>query len=336
VLPVTRTSQSTDLDQVLNTLDDPTGTGLAALITTLGEGADGNGKNLAAAIKALAPAMTDTTKLANVLDEQNSLLSSTLDSLEPVAASLADDHGRTLSAVVTSADRLLATTSANQQALQQVLADLPQTLTTARATLAALADTAGSTTPTLQAIRPITDNLSQITDELHQFAAAADPALASAGPVLKKAQQLLADAQPVVAQLRAAGPAALADARSAQPLVSDLSANIDNVLNFLKFWALSTNGYDGLSHYFRGVVVVTPAIATGSLPTVGTTPPAGTGSTKTKAAPHTPVLTAPTTLLNGILGGLLSPQTSNDGGVTGLTPNQEQGGLLALLGLGGL
>jgi phospholipid/cholesterol/gamma-HCH transport system substrate-binding protein len=274
--------------------------------------------------------MTDAGKLARVLDEQNALLSSTLDSLTPVARALADDHGRTLNGVVTSADRLLATTSANQQALQQVLADLPQTLSTARATLAALAHAAASTAPTLQAIRPISDNLSQITDELHQFASSANPALASAEPVLKKAQTLLTNAQPVVAQLQAAGPAGLQDARSAQPLVSHLSANIDNVLNFLKYWALSTNGYDGLSHYFRGVVVATPAIATGSLPLTGG------GSTKpttpTKAAPNPLPITKTVT---GLLGGLLAPTTGKDDGVTGLTKAQEKGGLLSLLGLGG-
>jgi phospholipid/cholesterol/gamma-HCH transport system substrate-binding protein len=334
VLSASHTSQSTDLDQVLDALDDPTGTALAALVTTLGEGADQNGTNVAAAIKALAPAMTDTTKLADVLDQQNALLTDTLDSLNPVAQALANDDGRTLSAVVNSADELLATTATNQHALQQVLAELPRTLSTAQTTLAALAHTAAATTPTLNAIRPVTDNLTQITDELHQFAAAADPALASAKPVLTEAQALLTNAQPVAADLSAAGPAALSDVRSAQPLVSDLTANISNVLNFLKYWALSTNGYDGLSHYFRGVVVVTPAIVTGILP-VAKTPGAGKASTS-NSQPLGPVATGTSGGLGGLLGGLLSPKTSADGGVTGLTPKQEHGGLLSLLGLGGI
>jgi phospholipid/cholesterol/gamma-HCH transport system substrate-binding protein len=343
MLPPKQTGQSTDLDQVLNALDDPTGTALAALVTTLGEGADGNGANLAAAIKALAPAMTDTGKLAQLLGHQNTLLANTLDSIEPVAAALADDHGKTLSAVVNSADELLGTTAANSDALKQVLDRLPQTLSTARTTLAALAGTANAAVPTLNAIRPITDNLSQISDELAQFAKSADPALASAEPVLQKAQQLLTNAQPVAAELQAAGPSLLTDAKSAQPVVSQLSSNIDNVLNFLKFWALSTNGYDGLSHYFRGVVIVTPAIVTGLVPGLGGNLGLG-GSPSTASGAPTGTPTTPATskgapvtnLLGGLLGGLLAPKTSSDGGVTGLTKSQEQGGLLALLGLGGI
>jgi phospholipid/cholesterol/gamma-HCH transport system substrate-binding protein len=343
VLTTAHTGQATDLDQVLDTLDDPTGTALAALVTTLGEGAQGNGTNIAATLKALAPAMNDTTALARVLDAQNKQLTGMLDSLQPVASSLAGDHGHTLQALVTSADQLLGTTSANEAALRQVLGRLPATLRTANTTLADLSGTANTATPVLQSIRPVTDNLTQISTELDQFAAAANPALASAGPVLAKARQLLTQAQPVVAQLQAAGPSLRSVAHSARPLVDELSGNLDNVFNFLKYWALTTNGYDGLSHYFRAAVVVTPRSVTGLVPGLGGSlgiggSPAGTQRTHSSSGKHAKqkgLLGTVQNLLGGLTGGLLAPSTNSSGSVTGLTRTQERGGLLALLGLGG-
>jgi phospholipid/cholesterol/gamma-HCH transport system substrate-binding protein len=344
VLTTAHTGQATDLDQILNALDDPTGTALAALVTTLGEGAQGNGANVAAALKALAPAMTDTSALAKVLDQQNSAITSMLDSLEPVATALARDHGQTMHALVTSTDQLLGTTSENDAALKQVLLDLPSTLRTAVTTLSDLTGTAQEATPELESIRPLTDNLTQISTELEQFANAADPALASAQPVLNEATKLLVQAQPVVAQLEAAGPALNSDAASVRPIVDRLSSNLDNVFNFLKYWALTTNGYDGLSHYFRAAVVVTPMSATGLVPGLGgnlgiggSQPPAGAAGSKgavTKSA--APVVQTLHDLLGGIIPGLLSTSPGPDGGVTGLTQTQEKQGLLSLLGLGGL
>lgn len=343
-LPLSQTAQSTDLDQVLNTVDDPTGQSLSALVTMLGEGADGNGKNIAATLKALQPALTRTGQLADVLNEQNSVLQSTVDSLQPVASALAQDNGHALDGLTSAASRLLGAASANRIALDQTLAELPGTLTTARATLASLTGTAQAATPSLQALRPVTDNLNQISQELLDFANSADPALASAPPVLKKVRSLLDQAAPVVKALNTAGPATVAAAHSLRPIVGGLAGNITNVLNAVKFWALTTNGYDGLSHYFRAMLVISPEAGTGLAP-VANLGNLGVGGQPTVAPSpaHKPVLTLPalpvlpgvTNTVNGVLGGMLAPKPTSDGGVTGMTQTQEQGGLMSLLGLGG-
>jgi phospholipid/cholesterol/gamma-HCH transport system substrate-binding protein len=123
--------------------------------------------------------------------------------------------------------------------------------------------------------------------------------------------------------------------------VDRLSGNLDNVFNFLKYWALTTNGYDGLSHYFRAAVVVTPLSATGLVPGgggnlgIGGSPPAAKKSTSQAPGAKKGVVRNLHDLLTGLTGGLLSSSTTSDGGVTGLTSSQERGGLLSLLGLGG-
>jgi phospholipid/cholesterol/gamma-HCH transport system substrate-binding protein len=312
--------------------------GAAALVTVLGQGIQGNGGNVAATIRALAPAMTDTDGLLRILDQQNSTLNSLVDNVTPVGQALAQDNGKTMNSLVDSANQLFGTTATNQQALQAVLTQLPSTLTSARTTLAQLTGTANAATPTLAAIRPTVDNLNAISQELEQFSAAADPALAHAEPVLQQAQTLLDAARPVADDLLQAGPALPADASSIKPLTTDLSDNINHVMNFIRGWALSTNGVDGLSHYFRAITIITPNILSGMLPGGGPQLPGVPvlGPITQQPAPSGPPPSSapPLSGLSGILGGLLPPSNTPDGGVTGLNPRQEGGALQFLLGGG--
>ncbi|NMI00552.1 MlaD family protein [Pseudonocardia acidicola] len=328
-LPMSQTSANVDLDEILNTIDEPTGESLAFLVTTLGEGLRDNGGNVDAALRALAPALRDTQSLTSVLKDQNALLGNLVDNVQPVASALAADDGKSLDSLVDSADRLLAASTAQQQQFDQTLAQLPGTLRSARSALGELAGTAEQATPTLRAVRPVTENLSAISDELSTFADSLDPALANSQPVLEKAQKLLDEAQPVAADLRAGSPDLRAAAGSARPLVDDLTGNLNNVFDFIRYWALTTNGHDGLSHYFRVNMIVNPDSLTGLLPGAApvpqllpSPPPIGGQQPGSNAsAPVGTLLQAPTT----------APQPGGPD-ATGLTPEQEHGMVGFLLG----
>lgn len=258
-IPEAQTKAEVTLQDVLNTFKGPTAASLAAVVTTLGEGFRGNGGEVAAALKALAPAMTNADELGDLLRSQNDVLSGLVGKLDPVAGAVAVDQGQTLDRLVSATNDLLGAVASDQQALDATLAQLPATLSSAQRTLKQLAGISDSTTPTLQAIRPITDNLTEVTAEIQRFADAADPALASLRPVLEHADALLAEAAPVVAELENAGPALNRAARSARPVGNELlDKHLGDVMGFVRKWALSTNGRDGLSHYFRGVFYVTP------------------------------------------------------------------------------
>lgn len=331
-IPVERTGQATDLDQVLDVVDDPTGEALGAFVGVLGDGLNGNGQNVDDALKALEPAMTRTDDLAAILSEQNDTLNSLVDSLEPVASSLATDDGKALDRLVGSAHGLLGTAATNQDDLRATLQELPGTLGSARTTLGELAGTAREAGPTLAALRPTTDNLQQVSRELIAFADSADPALASLDPVLDEAQSLFDELRPVATSLREQGPDTVDTVTGAEPLVRDLTENRGNVMEFLKRWALTTNAKDGLTHYFRAFTDVTPMTVTSNIPGEGGN--AGVGGTPpplTTDPGGEPV--EPPQLGNP--GGLLTPpapEGQGDGGVTGLTPDQEGGALGFLIG----
>lgn len=320
-IPLAQTRTNVGADEIFNVLDKPTSAGLAAFFTTLGDGLRDNGGNTDAAIRELAPALQDTQGLTKVLRDQNALLNALVDRAEPVANALATDDGKAMDRMVGAADRLLAATASQDAALNRTLDELPSALDSARTTLGSLKNTANGAVPTLAGMRPFTDNLQQISNELMMFSDSLDPALASIDPVLDRAKDLLDQAAPVVADLHHAGPGFRTTTDSIRPIAKDLTSNLDNVLNFVRNWALTTNGSDGLSHYFRAHYTVNPAAVTGFLPGGVALPNRVSGMRQLPPVP-----------------GLLQPSTGArqlpDAGQTGLNPAQERGMTGFLLGGG--
>lgn len=306
VIPLERTSAAVDLDQVLNALNQPTSTALAALVTTLGEGGAGRGKDAAAAIKALQPAMTDTGKLADVLNQQNGLLAHMVQTAQKSTSAVTAEKGRKLDRLLSSAQQTLATTARNREALNSTLQQLPTTLASAKKTLAELGGVADTTTPTLRSLRPTTGKLNDISYELQNFSNAADPALASLPPVLNRLNTMLDEARPVAKELRPAVSGLKKDVNTARPLADTLinhklgkPSALEDLMDGVADWAMTTNGYDGISHYFRGILVGTSGSlftgANGMLPGRGNLLPANTdpdepGKSAQLPVPKLPIL----------------------------------------------
>lgn len=317
-IPLAQTSSQVTLQDVIDTFHDPTAAAMAMIVTEMGEGVAGSGRNTAAMIKGVAPVMQDAERLAKLIDSQNSTLLQLLDRVHPVAQALAADNGKALDRVVVSTERMLSSVAANKQALDETVKALPAVLASARRTLTKLAGAAGKATPTLAAVRPMTGDLKEISGELLRFADAADPALASLRPVLRRAQALLDRAGPVVDLLRQAGPDLRGTAKNARRLGDQLlDRSLGDLMAFVRKWSLSTNGRDGLSHYFRGVFHVTPntlkdlagAVTGGPLP-----------DTPMPKLPKVPVPKTP------------SLDLPDPDSVTGLSEQQEHSMLSQLLG----
>jgi phospholipid/cholesterol/gamma-HCH transport system substrate-binding protein len=341
-LPVEQTSRATDLDEVLDMVDAPTGTALSMLLTTLGQGILGKGENADRAIQALAPALQDTDRLAKILNGQNVVLQDLVDSVTPVVEQLAAGNGRQLDELLDATNRTLTATARHDAALGETLDRLPTALKEARTTLAALSGAAGSTAPVLAALRPATDNLVKVSRELEDFSDSAAPALDSLDPVLDKADVLLDRARPVARSLSSLSGDMRSTASSGRVLGTKALDNLTTILDFVKFWALTTNGQDGLSHYFRAHVVVTTEVLTGLLPKPpdsGGAPTGQSGDASGGAQPAPQVVPPLQGLLNnllsplgGLLGGKQSSRVASSGTATGLTSSQEQGLLSYLIG----
>ncbi|NMO92269.1 MlaD family protein [Actinomycetospora sp. TBRC 11914] len=329
-LPEKQTSFAEDYQNIVQALNDPTAAGLSSVLRTLGGGVANRGQNVQDIIRELKPAFGDTSALASSLSRQNQLLGQVIDQVQPVTNGLAADQGKTLDSTVGSATNLLATTAANEQQLRDTLQELPSTLAAAQKTLDDLTHTAGATQQTLADLRPTSDNLAAIAGEISTFTDSAQPALEAANPLLDKANALLDQARPLAAELRTTGGPLYDTVHGARPVVDSLTRNlggpygsgpdpicggsvanacndprIQGVLGFLHNWALTTNGGDALSHYFRVFFVADTQNATGGVAT---------------------------SLIPGANNTLLKGQPAPGGSATGLTPTQEQSALGTLMG----
>ena len=319
------TGRVVDLQDVLNSVDTPTATALAALVTEGGEGLKGQGKNADKAIAALAPAMAQTKDLTAILSEQNDLLTRLVDNAKPVATALATDKGKSLDHLTQSAETTLAAVAAERESVRASLEVLPQTMASARSTLAELTGVADPTTRTLASLRPVTDDLTDISGELKRFADAADPALASLPPVLDRANALLGQAAPVVQALRPASQDLVPTSIAAEHLSSaSLSGkNLTNLMEFVKGWSMATSDYDSISHYFKAMVPLSPNAlgdtAAGLLPIL---PDNILHGLPVPTAPKLPVPGRSST----------DKQEKPDDGATGLSETQENNLLGQLLG----
>jgi phospholipid/cholesterol/gamma-HCH transport system substrate-binding protein len=370
IIKATNTTNATNLQSVLDTFNDPTSTALSVLISSLGQGLAGQGADASDAIKALAPALTDTNQLVGLLSQQNQLLTSVIDQVQPVTSALGVHQGKTLDDLVGTTDQLLGATAASQQALGSDLQKLPGFLAATTSSFDQLGGLADQATPALASITPITGSLPAITDELTNFADAAQPAAADLQPVLVAAHGVVTQASPVVTDLQAAGPATEADAASLVPITNSLvgtcngtdCTGLDNLFGFLRGWSLSTQNYDGLSHYFNfftdvgdsvgqlntvvGGLTGTPVTAASTATPASTAPPAATAAPVAVPSATNPLsgvgsaVGGVTNTVGGVVNNLLgggstaSSSSSASPSATGLSPGQEQSLLGYLLGGG--
>lgn len=343
-LAATQTNRVVDLQDVLNAADTPSSAALAALITTSGEGLRDNGQKTSDTIKALAPSMQQADKLVKILNEQNSQLNQLIDNAAPVASAVSSNHGKDLDNLVGSTTTMLSSVAEQQQALRDTLVQLPHTFASARRTLTELAGVADPTADNLAAIRPTTDNLSDISEELMRFADAADPALGSLPPVLNRVRDLLDKARPVAEDLRPAGADVKDITHSFNSLNKTALTHLTDLMELAKGWTVATAGYDGIAHYFKAYAKISPT----ALGVIATSPIPG----PQRSFPILPMPAPPEPPFNkigeqvqpegpgdprtsrpyGSTGGPADNNGNNNGGATGLTPEQEKGMVGQMLG----
>ena len=324
VIPASQTGRATDVQDVLDMVDQPTGTALSALLTGLGEGLAGHGDEAAATLAALAPALGRTEAVLQILRDQRQVLRAIIDKAEPVATALAADRGQQLDALVGAAGQALASVTAAQAGLDGGLRRLPGSLDTVQTALRQVSGLAGEATPLLNSLQPLTGDLPRVVSELRSFAGAARPALGALTPVLDRAHGLLGAAAPVAAELAPVSGDLARVGASSKTIVEALPVDLGKLLTAVRDLALTTAGGDGIAHYARGFIVYRPEAVKGALmsPPRTTTPAPATFGPPAPGAPPPP----------SPLGPAVGSVPPDPGSITGLTVVQERALLRYLLG----
>lgn len=252
VIDATRASVSTRLDDVVDALDFDTQEALRAFLNEQGAAVVGRGRDLAAVLAALPPALDRTGELLDQFATDNRALGRLIESSDRVVAEVARER--------TDFGRLLHSFGATLEALDSRRANLgetfrraPAALRSARATLTSLQAAAEPLIPAARGLRSTAPALTATLAELPRFTADAIPALKTITRVAPDLQQLGTRATPIVRELQ---PLATELSTYTQKAFGPFTALLDSsagpdLLGTMEGWARSTQGRDASSHIFR-------------------------------------------------------------------------------------
>lgn len=288
LIPASRVTTATDLDQVLDVLDQNTRARLAVLINEAGASFIGRKADFSHLLQQLPNALSDGTTLLGQLVSDNHTLGSLLSNSNAFISSV-DGQQQALGSLIDSLGQTGVTVAAKNAQMRATLANAPGALAQLQTFLNKLQATAVPLGPAARDIvasaGPLTDTLAQ----LDPFRQAAQPTLNEARTVAPLLTQLANGATPI---LQRAKPVAQTLAQTSVDLagVSDLlNKSADNLIGILDNWAKATSLGDNVSHVFRGEASYSTEALTSAINNLlGTS--LGLSANKAKPRPAKPAL----------------------------------------------
>jgi phospholipid/cholesterol/gamma-HCH transport system substrate-binding protein len=256
VMRTDNTTTIVDLDQLFNTLDEPTRKSLSEVVRGFATQLRGKGELAGKAAEYFNPVLSTSRRLVQQLTaDEGTLTDFLLNSSRTVTAlaSRRDD----ISSLVSNTNATAGAIAAEDASLDQALALLPQTLRRANTTFV---------------------NLRATLDDLDVLVAASKPATKQLAPFLRVLRPLVADAKPTIADLRllvdrpganndlveatlklpklekAAKPA-LANSvealQKSQPVLEFIRPYTPDLVGWLRDFGQGASTYDANGHYAR-------------------------------------------------------------------------------------
>jgi phospholipid/cholesterol/gamma-HCH transport system substrate-binding protein len=167
-ISVSQTAPDVNLDEILAQLDSDSRDYLRLLLNGAAEGLDGNGRNLANAIRRFEPLARDSRKVFEGLEDRRENIKRVIHNLSLLMEELgaSDDQ---LASFVQSQNAVFKSFADQDAALRDALGELPGALGETNTALAKGEDLANELGPTLQALRPGARALGPTLTELRPF-----------------------------------------------------------------------------------------------------------------------------------------------------------------------
>jgi phospholipid/cholesterol/gamma-HCH transport system substrate-binding protein len=257
VIPASRLTPATDLDQVLDVLDTGTRARLTVLINEAGAAFSGRRQDFSALLQELPHSLVHGTAMLDRLVGDHRTLADLVARSDRFVSSVTAER-RQLGRLLDTVGRTAETFAARRAQLRETLRRLPATLTTARAFLDDLRRTTVPLGPAARDLRATATPLSSTLAQLEPFTKAATPALRQAVAVSPQLTRLADGATPT---LRKAVPTLTALSQLTSdlaPVSQILMRSADNIVGTAANWAHAIQFRDALGHVFRAEVAITP------------------------------------------------------------------------------
>jgi phospholipid/cholesterol/gamma-HCH transport system substrate-binding protein len=237
VLPASSTTPNVNPDEVLAALDSDTRAYLATLLNAGGRGLHGRGADLRAILRASAPALAHTRRVAGALADRRAKLRRLIGNLRVLSQAVAERDGD-LSRLVTAGDATFSALASQEGALGESVRLLPGTLREAEAALRASGAFAGRLRPALDSLGPAVDALAPALARVRPLLRDGEPILRrQIRPLVRDARPLARDLRPALRDLGAVTPDLTSAFRVLVRVVNELAYNPPGPEEGYLFWA---------------------------------------------------------------------------------------------------
>jgi virulence factor Mce-like protein len=248
-VPVDHTTLPVGLSDLFNLFDVPSSQRLTLLLSGLGAGVAGRGRDLNAILRRSNPALLQVRRVLGKLDDQRAALRSAVRDSDTVLAALAARR-RSVQSFIDHAAGAGERAASERDALEATVRDLPPLLEATRPALRRLDGTARALTPVLRDARAAAVPLDETLRRLPAFADAANPALRRLGAAAVPGLRFARDARAPTALLRRFAALGLPSGRLLNRLLVELrdAGFVEGLLSFLYNSGAVIALHDDVSH----------------------------------------------------------------------------------------
>jgi virulence factor Mce-like protein len=263
-LPGSQVTTATDLDQVLNVLDQNTRARLAVLINEAGLGFAGRQQDFSHLLNQLPSALSDGNALLSQLVSDNHTLGSLLASSNGFVSEL-DGQRQSLGSLIDTLGQTGVTVAAKNAQVRATIAKAPAALAQLQVFLNKLRATTVPLGPAAVDITATAGPLSATLAQLEPFRKAAVPAFAAARAVAPQLTRLADGATPVLQRANPVIRTLATASTDLGPVSTMLDRSANNLIGILDNWSKATSLGDSLSHVFRGEASYSTEVLTSAI-----------------------------------------------------------------------
>jgi phospholipid/cholesterol/gamma-HCH transport system substrate-binding protein len=257
-IPTEDTTEIVDLDQLLDSLDPQVVSALSHVVHSSAIASHGRGRQLAATIHSLNPALSRSAAMFGELDQDQAAFKTLVASSAQLVNTLAA-HGQEITAGSGAATAALRAIASRRQALASSIGEAPPTLRRAIPTLSSVRGLLGQVDPALREAMPFATGLSRLLPRLEPATTQLDallPQLRSlistpgadndATDLLRRLPQVEGQGIPLLGELTDTVQAARPIVAEARPYAPDFTSGI-----VAGFGGSSAGYYDANGEYAR-------------------------------------------------------------------------------------
>ena len=250
------TTSIVDLDQLFNTLDDPTRKDLQGIIQGFATATKGRGDEANEAAEYFNPALATSRKLVEEITEDEGVLTEFLVNSSKTVTALAERRDD-LAGVVSSTNATAGAIAAESESLGEALDVLPGTLRRANTTFVNLRATLGDLEDLVDVSKPATRRLTPFLKELRPLVRDARPTIADLRRLVRRsgADNDLVDATRSFPGLQRVAEPSLKASRQAliktQPVLEFVRPYTVDITGWLRDFSQGAANYDANGHFAR-------------------------------------------------------------------------------------